>query len=49
MLGVVAATILINGAVVFAEEAFHWVLPDNPDRYQLFYDLGLERGPPGKP
>ncbi|GAA1694113.1 disulfide bond formation protein B [Microbacterium sediminicola] len=30
------ATIAINMVVVFAEEGFNWVLPDNPTKYLLF-------------
>jgi disulfide bond formation protein DsbB len=30
------ATIAINMVVVFAEEGFNWVLPDDPTRYMLF-------------
>ena len=30
------ATIAINLVVVFAEEGFNWVLPDDPTRYLLF-------------
>ncbi len=30
------ATIAINLVVVFAEEGFNWVLPDDPSRYLLF-------------
>ncbi|MAP64865.1 MAG: disulfide bond formation protein B [Microbacterium sp.] len=30
------ATIAINMVVVFAEEGFNWVLPDDPTRYELF-------------
>ncbi|QBS42787.1 disulfide bond formation protein B [Nocardia sp. CS682] len=37
-LGVVLA---INLVVVFALEGFHWFLPDDPSRYQLFYDLHI--------
>ncbi|WP_018352632.1 disulfide bond formation protein B [Longispora albida] len=35
------ALIAANMIVVFFEEGFHWVLPDDPVRYQLCYDLGL--------
>ncbi|CAM4502412.1 disulfide bond formation protein B [Nocardia ninae] len=37
-LGVVLA---INLVAVFALEGFHWFLPDDPSRYQLFYDLHI--------
>lgn len=33
---VFVATIAINMVVVFIEEGFNWVLPDDPTRYQLF-------------
>jgi disulfide bond formation protein DsbB len=33
--------IVANLLVVFVEEGFHWVLPDNPSRYQLCHDLGI--------
>lgn len=33
--------ILANAVVVFALEGFHWFLPDDPDTYQLFRDLGM--------
>lgn len=31
----------INAVAVFAEAGFHWYLPDDPVRYQLFYDIGV--------
>ncbi|NLG46218.1 disulfide bond formation protein B [Gordonia sp. (in: high G+C Gram-positive bacteria)] len=31
----------VNAIAVFAEAGFHWYLPDDPVRYQLFYDLGI--------
>lgn len=34
--------IVINLVSVFMLEGFHWILPDDPDRYQLLYDLGLK-------
>ncbi|MFI9406268.1 disulfide bond formation protein B [Nocardia sp. NPDC052316] len=37
-LGIVLA---INLVAVFALEGFHWFLPDDPSRYQLFYDLHI--------
>lgn len=36
-----ALIILVNIVAVFFESGFHWLLPDDPDRYQLFYDLGI--------
>lgn len=41
VLSILAALILGNVVAVFFEEGFHWVLPDDPTRYQLFEDLGL--------
>lgn len=42
------ATIWLFGAVIvavtvvtFVEEGFNWVLPDDPTRYELLYQLGL--------
>ncbi|WP_280261372.1 disulfide bond formation protein B [Nocardia wallacei] len=37
-LGVVIA---VNLVAVFLEEGFHWFLPDDPQRYQFFYDLHI--------
>lgn len=37
-LGIVLA---INLVSVFLLEGFHWFLPDDPSRYQLFYDLHI--------
>ncbi|MFD0361594.1 disulfide bond formation protein B [Nocardia sp. GCM10030253] len=37
-LGIVLA---INLVAVFLLEGFHWFLPDDPNRYQLFYDLHI--------
>lgn len=36
-----AFIMIVNGVGVFAESGFHWFLPDDPTRYQLFYDLGF--------
>lgn len=36
-----AVIMLVNAIGVFAEAGFHWFLPDDPTRYQLFYDLGI--------
>jgi disulfide bond formation protein DsbB len=41
VIGLLAAVIVANGITVFCEEGLHWVLPDDPVRYQLFDDLGL--------
>jgi hypothetical protein len=37
-LGIVLA---VNLVAVFLLEGFHWLLPDNPNRYQFFYDLHI--------
>ncbi|WP_227998343.1 disulfide bond formation protein B [Nocardia australiensis] len=37
-LGIVLA---INLIAIFALEGFHWFLPDDPNRYQIFYDLQI--------
>ncbi|WP_433661548.1 disulfide bond formation protein B [Nocardia sp. CA-128927] len=37
-LGIVLA---INLVMIFLLEGFHWFLPDDPSRYQLFYDLHI--------
>jgi len=37
------AIIAANAIAVFFEEGFHWILPDDPDRYRLFEDLGWRR------
>lgn len=41
LLGLLAAVIVANLVSVFCLEGFHWLLPDDPDRYQLLSDLGL--------
>ncbi|GGM56606.1 hypothetical protein GCM10012275_29720 [Longimycelium tulufanense] len=41
VLGLFGVIVAANAVAVFALEGFHWVLPDDPDRYQLFYDLGV--------
>lgn len=33
--------IAVNIVAVFLEEGFHWFLPDDPTRYQFFYDVGI--------
>ncbi|MER6255451.1 disulfide bond formation protein B [Streptomyces sp. NPDC001584] len=33
--------IAVNLLAVFLEEGFHWFLPDAPDRYRFFYDVGI--------
>lgn len=44
VLGLLGAVILANAVSVFFEEGLHPILPDDPDRYQLFDDLGWRRG-----
>jgi len=39
--GFIGAVIAVNLVSVFALEGLHWFLPDDPDRYRLFYDLHL--------
>ncbi len=34
-----AVIIVANMVVVFCQEGLHWTLPDDPTRYELFYDL----------
>ncbi len=33
--------IAVNMLAVFLEEGFHWFLPDAPNRYRFFYDVGI--------
>ncbi|MEV6274130.1 disulfide bond formation protein B [Nocardia sp. NPDC051832] len=33
--------LVINMVAVFCLAGLHWFLPDNPDKYRLFYDLGI--------
>ncbi|ATL71503.1 disulfide bond formation protein B [Nocardia terpenica] len=40
-IGFLALVIAVNLVSVFGEEGFHWFLPDDPQRYQLFYDLHI--------
>lgn len=35
------AVIALNVVLIFAEEGFNWVLPDDPERYELLYQLGI--------
>lgn len=46
VVGLLEAIVVANLATVFLEEGFHWMLPDDPERYQLLDDLGLRRGEP---
>lgn len=41
--GLLAAVVLANAVAVYCEEGLHWTLPDDPQHYRLFQDLG--RGP----
>ncbi|RFU83943.1 disulfide bond formation protein B [Streptomyces triticagri] len=33
--------IAVNLVAVFFEEGFHWFLPDDPTRYEFFYQVGI--------
>lgn len=47
VLGFLGAVIAVNLVAVFFEEGLHWFLPDAPNRYRFFYDVGiLERAAP---
>ncbi|MDI3423924.1 disulfide bond formation protein B [Streptomyces luteolus] len=37
----VAVVIAVNMVAVFLEEGFHWFLPDDPNRYEFFYQVGI--------
>ncbi|MFE9406509.1 disulfide bond formation protein B [Streptomyces sp. NPDC006530] len=41
VLGFVGLITAVNLVSVFFEEGFHWFLPDDPTRYQFFYDIGV--------
>ncbi|QEU96800.1 disulfide bond formation protein B [Streptomyces kanamyceticus] len=41
VLAFVGLIIAVNLVAVFLEEGFHWFLPDDPTRYQFFYDIGV--------
>jgi disulfide bond formation protein DsbB len=41
VLWIFGAIILANVFVAFALEGFHWFLPSDPTRYELFYDLRI--------
>lgn len=41
VLGFLGLVIAVNLVAVFFEEGFHWFLPDDPTRYQFFYDVGI--------
>ncbi|WP_419996325.1 disulfide bond formation protein B [Streptomyces boninensis] len=40
-LGFCGLVIAINMFAVFFQEGFHWFLPDDPTRYEFFYDTGI--------
>ncbi|MEV0523165.1 disulfide bond formation protein B [Streptomyces sp. NPDC050439] len=42
VLGFLALVIAVNLVAVFLLEGFHWFLPDDPNRYRFFYDVGLK-------
>ena len=42
-LGLLALLILANTANIIIEQGFHFLLPDDPPRYQLLHDLGLKK------
>jgi len=35
------AVVALNVVLIFIEEGFNWVLPDDPTRYELLYQLGI--------
>ncbi|MFI9506071.1 disulfide bond formation protein B [Nocardia sp. NPDC052566] len=39
--GFFGIVLAVNLVAIFLLEGFHWFLPDDPDRYQLFYDLHI--------
>ncbi|EAQ82173.1 disulfide bond formation protein B [Blastopirellula marina] len=41
VIGLFGAVIVANLLCVFCQAGFHWILPDDPARYELFYDLGI--------
>jgi disulfide bond formation protein DsbB len=42
-LGLLALLILANTVNIFLEQGFHFLLPDDPARYELLYDLGIKK------
>ncbi|UNO43820.1 disulfide bond formation protein B [Streptomyces sp. MST-110588] len=40
-LGLAVLVVAVNVVAVFLEEGFHWYLPDDPIRYEFFYDLRI--------
>lgn len=43
VLGLLAFLILANTVNILLEQGFHFLLPDDPPRYQLLHDLGLKK------
>ncbi len=43
VLGLLAFLILANTVNIVLEQGFHFLLPDDPPRYQLLQDLGFEK------
>ncbi|MHC0430875.1 disulfide bond formation protein B [Streptomyces sp. O3] len=41
VLWLIGLVIAVNLVAVFCLEGFHWFLPDDPTRYELFYQLGI--------
>ncbi|RII14200.1 disulfide bond formation protein B [Streptomyces sp. YIM 130001] len=37
----IGLVIAVNMVAVFFEEGFHWFLPDDPARYEFFYQVGI--------
>ena len=42
-LGLLAVLILANTVNIVLEQGFHFLLPDDPARYELLYDLGIKK------
>ena len=42
-LGLLAVLILANTANILLLQGFHFLLPDDPSRYELLYDLGIKK------
>jgi disulfide bond formation protein DsbB len=41
VLGAMTVLLIAFAVATFVEQGFHWVLPDDPVRNELFYDLGI--------
>jgi hypothetical protein len=41
--GLLALLILANTVNIIIEQGFHFLLPDDPPRYQLLHDIGLKK------